>query len=675
MEIKSSEFFKNIKTLPPPGTKEFEDLVKWEEEKIKGGVTIQGVKISGWLYWHLNHWHIRIDEEDEFGEIVRLRSLPNLRDNEWIMAEGLERARLEKKGYLQIGLRQAGKSEMEASYSGMNATIYENTQNVLLAGNDNDLSLMKDKVAFGIANIWDGLRIPQLDKTWTKNTIRLGFKSKVGDDQIWSYIMIRNARDGNNTETAAGTTAKSFIIDEIGKFPFSQSFEAAKPAFNSKFGWRAVPILVGTGGSFENGADAERLFTNPDANNFISYLNEETGARTGLFLSGVYRQDYKEVKPLGLWLNEEYGLNLSATSELDKLTIEVANKSLATEAILAERKKKAADPDQTEYLKQIMYYPLTPEECFLSENTNIYNTISARARQKYLYQEDIKGFAVDIIHDGNKLTHVPSEKKPISSFPIKKTESKDAPVIMWEPPISNPPWGLYVAGVDPYRFDESEYSDSLGAVYIFKRTHSITDEKYQDMFVAAYVARPKTADEWSENALNLIKYYNATAMVENDEPSFIKWVINKGDEQYLADGLDWLKALEIGTTSKRAKGVHRSNPSIVKLLRGSLKEYLNQKLGNRTDEEGNVTGEILGVSRILDPMLLEEIIKFNPDINVDREVAASIAIAYAKHLNPVVNITSTSDPRLKGFYKPNKVNNTFTPKKKSVFASKKRSIF
>jgi hypothetical protein len=41
-----------------------------------------------------------------------------------------------------------------------------------------------------------------------------------GEEDIWSYIVIRNAKDGNNTEVAAGTTAKSFIMDEVGKYPF-----------------------------------------------------------------------------------------------------------------------------------------------------------------------------------------------------------------------------------------------------------------------------------------------------------------------------------------------------------------------------------------------------------------------------------------------------------------------
>lgn len=99
-------------------------------------------------------------------------------------------------------------SEMEASYFGMNAIMFQNTQNVIVCGNDNDLSLLKDKVDFGLRKLWKGLAIPRLDKTWRSNQVRLGYKTPDGDDKIWSYIIIRNAKDGHNTEVAAGTNSK-----------------------------------------------------------------------------------------------------------------------------------------------------------------------------------------------------------------------------------------------------------------------------------------------------------------------------------------------------------------------------------------------------------------------------------------------------------------------------------
>ncbi|WP_460997055.1 hypothetical protein, partial [Staphylococcus aureus] len=72
-------------------------------------------------------------------------------------------------------------------------------------------------------------------------------------------------------------------MDEIGKYSFASTFKAAEPAFKGKNGWRAVPILVGTGGSFDKGQDAENFFRNPRANIFHAILDEASGKETGLF--------------------------------------------------------------------------------------------------------------------------------------------------------------------------------------------------------------------------------------------------------------------------------------------------------------------------------------------------------------------------------------------------------
>ena len=116
MEITTSEFFKNIKRLPPKDSDEYQQLIDWEVEKCTGGVTVNGVFISPWLYWHLNHWYIRIDKKDNHNNIVRLKSLPHLRDNEWVRAEHLEQCRIQRKAYIEVGARQSGKALLNESF-------------------------------------------------------------------------------------------------------------------------------------------------------------------------------------------------------------------------------------------------------------------------------------------------------------------------------------------------------------------------------------------------------------------------------------------------------------------------------------------------------------------------------------------------------------------------------
>jgi hypothetical protein len=653
MEIRSTEFFKNISSLPPPGTKEFEDLIKWEEEKIKGGVTINGVYFSGWLYWHLNHWWIRIDSKDNYGNDVRITSLPELRDNEWIRAEILEECKNLKEGYMEVGGRQGGKSEMEASYFGMNATLFENTQNVIICGNDYDLGLLKDKVDFGMKNLWPGIAIPRLDKTWRSNQIRLGYKKSDGEDAIWSYIVIRNAKDGNVTEVAAGTTAKSLIMDEIGKYPFAATFKAGEPAIKGANGWRAVPILVGTGGSFERGQDAENFFYNPRANNFHACVDPETGRETGLFLSGLYRQDCKREMTLGEWLTQERGLVLPKDSDLHNILIKAADKDKARELIAKERAAAKLNPDRTIYLKQIMYYPLTVEECFLQSGENIFDIEGAKRQKTRLQENAHTGIPVVLYDDGEGVKHEFTDKQPITNFPAKKDDNKDAPVIIYEFPVDNPPYGLYVAGVDPYRQGKAAYSSSLGVVYIYKRMHSISGEKYQDMFVASYCARPDRKEVWEDQARLLIKFYNARALVENDEISFIDYMIAKGDSHYLERQPIWLQEIVPNTTVKRDFGIHRSAEKIRLFLHGCLKKYTEEVLIREKTlvDDGEIMPALKGMTKIFDPLLLDEMIAYNDEGNFDRIIAAELAIALAMKLDPIMGaVGSEGDIRVRTMY-------------------------
>lgn len=676
MEITTSEFFCNMKKLPPPGSEEFKQLIAWEEEKIKGGVNVNGVHISGWLYWHLNHWWIRIDKLDKHGNVEREVARPSLRDNEWIRAEALEQCRILKKGYMEIGGRQGGKSEMEASFFGMNAIMFKNTQNVIVCGNNNDLSLLKDKVDFGLKHVWEGLNIPRLDKTWRTEQLRLGYKKPNGDDEIWSYIVIRNAKDGHNTEVSAGTTAKSFIMDEVGKYAFSQAYEAGVPAMRSEFGFRAIPILVGTGGSFENGQDAENFFFNPDANNFLGFTDEKTGKKTCLFLSGLYRQDCKDLMSLSDYLIREGKLQQGSYPELDKISIKVSNKEKAQKVIEQEREDAKKNPDKTIYLKKVMYFPLTVEECFLSDGDNIFPIEAAKRQKLRLDNNGSTGVPVKLFMDDEGVKHEFTDKLPISNFPLKPQDPKDAPVVIYEFPISNAPYGLYIAGVDPYRQGKAEYSTSLGAVYIYKRMHALTGEKYQDMFVASYVARPDKKEEWEEQARLLIKYYNARVLCENDDISFIEHMKAKGDAHHLEKQPDWLREIVPNTTVSREYGVHRSSDKIVEFLHNCLKKYLEEELVTERDEQGLITRQVLGVHRVMDPLLLEEIIKYNDNEgNFDRVIAAELAIAQAMKMGPIYGPVREDNERAKILYNKKSKNKSVFNESRPRTSKRKVKLF
>lgn len=92
---------------------EQDDYVKqfWENEAMKllNGVTINGVFIHPWLYWHINFWKMMIDVGDD-----RIPGNSQLRDNEWMFAEFLKQAEEENKGIFMFGCRRFGKALLDS---------------------------------------------------------------------------------------------------------------------------------------------------------------------------------------------------------------------------------------------------------------------------------------------------------------------------------------------------------------------------------------------------------------------------------------------------------------------------------------------------------------------------------------------------------------------------------
>lgn len=92
---------------------EQDDDVKqfWENESMKllNGVTINGVFIHPWLYWHINFWKMMIDVGDD-----RIPGNSQLRDNEWMFAEFLKQAEEENKGIFMFGCRRFGKALLDS---------------------------------------------------------------------------------------------------------------------------------------------------------------------------------------------------------------------------------------------------------------------------------------------------------------------------------------------------------------------------------------------------------------------------------------------------------------------------------------------------------------------------------------------------------------------------------
>jgi hypothetical protein len=667
ISIDYKDWFINQGRLPDRDSAEYRSFFDFHKELCLNGCMMNGTYINPFLYWHLNVWHTEVDVVDERGRIYQKYANPLLRDNEWIVTNEIDRAQQEKKGLVILGIRRFAKSVLEASYIGWGATFDENSQNVIAGLNAPDIKLITDKLDKGLNFLPEAWRWQRVEDNW-KNQVTLGIKTRGGERIPFSQILIRNLDEGNNEEAIAGTKPRKLIIDEIGKGNFLRGFQAAVPGFTTPFGWGCSPLLTGTGGDMKKFMDAKSLMFDADNFNFLAYNNEKDEKRVhGLFISYKYRMEAKEDSTLGEFLGQPEG------SDLHNVKMLVSNEDKALEITTSnlERLKKAGD--RVAYLKEKMYYPLEVDDIFLNEDTNIFDIEAAKRQKGRLLNQGRTGIPVVLFHDGEKISHEFTDKQPITNFPLKNSDLKDAPVVIYEFPVESPPYGLYVAGVDPYRQGQAAYSTSLGSVYVYKRMHDITGEKYQDMFVASYCARPDKKDTWEEQARLLIKYYNARTLCENDDISFIEYMKAKGDAHYLEKQPDWLKEVVPGTTVKREYGVHRSSEKIRDYLHNCLKKYMEEVVYTEKDEDGNIVKEVQGVSKIFDPVLLEEIIQYNDQGNFDRIIAAELAIAQALKMDPVLGkVGGSSDPRVSAIFKPNKKNVLFT-ESRGLFNKRKNS--
>ena len=626
----------------------------WEEEKRKvlEGVTIDGFHFTGWLYWHINHWCITLDKQMPNGEIIPEPGKPILRDNEVIINNGLKRCFEEKSHLLILGLRQMAKTTTEASYTGRSSVVFKGSQNLILGTNVGDLNNLTANIDFGLLNCTPYFRVPRITRDWDSERVQLGLKTKSGDNIIHSQFVIRNTAGGKKTEAGAGTTIKAGVYDEIGKDKWLESYTAIGPAMISRFGIRAVFIAVGTGGSFEKGEDAKKAFFDPEIYNFLPYTQPD-GRITGLFMSGLYRQDCKYETTLDKYLIEEGILTeVSEDSELKLTKILVSDKELAYERCQEERKRALGSNDTKNYLKVVAYNPLVVDEVFLTEANNPFPVEAIQAQQEIL-RNRYEPYCVEFYRDkDNKVCIKPSDKKPIDKFPIRSDDIKDAPTVIYEPFISGLPYGTYVVGIDPYNEDtSSDKINSLGSIVVLKRMHNPLGEN-QNCIVATYSGRCRQVKDFHQLCLDICEYYQAIALPENADKTLIQFFFFKKNGHLLADSFELSRQINPLTKSDRQKGLSPSAPN-QKYYMNLMVEYCKEDIYTVSESGEEITRA--GVVRIPDVMLLEELKNYRGkpssskgvhDGNFDRIIAFGHALTLAKYYDIKFPATEASNNKV-----------------------------
>ena len=681
-----------------PIADEYEYIRFWRTQKRRciEGFWRSGKWMPGPLYFYVNFFHIKLQDKNSVSEIL---GLPWLRDIDWelfllyeecrgfsgfaddptytcnrilgpekerykesgvfdlymskglIREEDLEKTYMPAREYLRkVFIMDMGKPlyqnpaqnfiSMQARGSGKSfSTAAIATHNFMFGGSvDYDYYLSKvaggespksdtivgaidtkyskpliDKMIMGYENLPGKVSYLELD---FPSPLYAGFsgsprENKDFKNDLGSVVYHRTFR--NNPLAGNAGRPNLWVIDEVGFFDIlAESLAGVEGSQASQMQKRLVVWMLGTGGYMGGGSVnyVEHIFRNPRKYNCIAFEDE-----------------WEKRGEIGYFVPISHTNNLFKRGENLVTDVEPALKWEQ-----GERDKRKGD--RKKYAGHIINSPLVPSEVFLLTEGTVFPTVLLKDRlqdilggkNRHVLDASYKGW-MKLDKEGIPFMEVSDEAEPIRNFPIGKTrkgveEDPKGAVELFLKPFrteeGDVPWGRYIGGCDVVDKDAST-TDSLPSLIIFDRL--------LNRIAAEYTGRTDSAKFFFEQSRRLAVYYNATIMYENSMIGMYTHFEQYNSLQYLADTPHQLR-----------------NPSTFKMHTNTSKGVAPGKKVNNTGiewianwllEPVDNSGVILNLHTIDSPAILQELIKWNPEINADRVSALGMLFWHHETSNKV----------------------------------------
>jgi hypothetical protein len=411
-----------------------------------------------------------------------------------------------------------------------------------------------------------------------------------------SRSKIHNRSFADNPLAGNGTGPNLVVLEEMG---FINNLIAILGAMKDatyegadKFG---VIWMTGTGGQGDAAAisEAKEVFFNPDAFDCLSFDDIwEESSSIGYFVPYQMRLDeYRDGNG-------------------------IIDQEAAMVDILKKRENIANSKNKKAMFDEMQNNPIAPSEAFLISSNSILPTAELK-----LHRNQLRSKTSSTSQCG-ELTWVSKEKGSALSwnsnntfvpchYGIKNDDDTTGCIEIWQHPQQQAgaiPYGLYVAGTDPYDQDEASSSSSLGSTFIL---NTLTNK-----IVAEYTARPKLAKMYYENVRKLLIYYGCKDMYENERNGMKMYFEQKNSLHLLSKTPDILKATEKSKVN-RQYGIHMTT-AIKKELMLMLRDWLLEER-----EDGT-----LNLHSIDSIPLLDELINYNDTDNFDRFISICLTLLH-----------------------------------------------
>jgi hypothetical protein len=622
-------------TKLPKGTEAYAEFWAEEDYRCRHGFTNSvDITITGIHYFYLNYIQIKLKNK-ETGR--KMMGFPRFLDVDYDFFHLVEAARKQKKGLLFTKPRRGGFSYKDSAVVTHEYNFFRDSTCVIGAFLSDlatqTMNMVLDNMNFLNTNTeWRKQRSPD-----TKEFVKARYETSVDGVKVWKGYKseVHKISFKDNPYASIGKTTNVFIFEEAGKFAnLKEAYNMTEPCWKDGDDMVGLPIIFGTGGDMEAGtADFGHMFYNPSTYNLLEFNNVwEVGkenTKCGWFIPATRGR-------LGEDLNTriemvDYDGNSDEAAAYDSIMM------------LREMKRKSGDPKTIQ--DAITQYPLTPSESFLRSSGAVFSSIEMHdwlTKLETLPSLNSDKKKIDLYFDGEgKIkARLNPDLNEIVNFPLKPDDIRTGCIVVWEDPLPNPPYGLYIAGCDPYDQDKSG-TGSLGSFFVYKRF--LNNGTTYNQIVAECTGRPNTAEEFYESCRKLCIYFNALCLYENQLKGLKGYFEQKNSLHYLAQQPMIIKDIVKNSNVNRGYGTHMNRGSSGSSgIKDQCELYLRKWLyEERTEEDGVV---IMNLHTIKSIPLLKELIAYDRDGNFDRVIAFMLCILQAQEMHKIHLEEST--PRL-----------------------------
>ena len=611
-----------LKPNPNPNS----EYGKWFTEEVRrcreGYVReSDGEWITGQMYWYMNYCQIMLNRRSETsGVYLRVEDFPDFWEGIYYRFHYIEQARMLGKHGMELARRGCSKSFSLASMMSHNLILGENSENkrrvtTILTAYTKEYLAAKDGTLMKFTPMVDfcaeHTEFPRLmlKRSTSEMIWQMGYRNSNGNAKgSLNSVMAVSVKDDEGKIRGK----RGFVFfEEMGNYPrFLGVWDNVRDSVKEGSHVFAQLYAVGTAGDKESDfTSIKTVLYNPDAYEVYA-------------LENVYDQKGKGTQKFAYFFPSY--ISRAGCMDKDGNSDVVA----ALLEILLERWTVKQGGDPASLLSRIAQMPITPAEAILKVKSNFFPVVMLNERLRQLdtdpraFDDIYVGTLADV---GGRVEFRATDDTPIRKWPVDNTE-RGALEIYTMPSSGTIPNHRYIIGVDPVDNDQAE-SSSLFSCFVF--------DLFTDEIVAEYTGRKPFAEDNYEIVRLLAIFYNASVMYEANRKGMYAYFAKNHATWMLADCPEYLRdrqLIKYSMFGSAQKGISVNAP-LIAYANDLIRDWLNKTYPCETkDEKGEVhIQQIPQLYKLRCRALLQELVSYGPEVNVDRVRALSQVMLYREH--------------------------------------------